>query len=56
MSWRKNLADWLSDALRLIARAGLLLDGIIFSIFSVWFTYKVCRKLMDLFNAWLFTD
>lgn len=54
MSWRKNLADWLTDLLRLAARAGLLIDAIIISAFTVWFVAKGCRKLMELVDEWLF--
>ena len=50
MAWQKNIADWLTDALRLIARAGLLIDAILLSAFSTWFVAKSCWKLMDLLD------
>ena len=56
MSWRKTMTDWLADILRLIARAGLLIDAIILSVFTVWFVYKGCAKLKDLLDAWLFAN
>ncbi len=56
MSWRNTVTDWLADILRLIARAGLLIDAILISIFSVWFVYKGCAKLMELLNGWLFAS
>ena len=54
MAWRRTLADLLADWLRLIAWAGLLVDGILISIFSVWFVWRGIWKLMELSEAWLF--
>ena len=55
MTWRKHVGDICADLLRLIARAGLLLDCIIISAFTVWFVWKGCWKLADHFNDWLFS-
>ena len=54
MSWRKNLTDVFTDVLRLAARAGLLINAIILSCFSVWFVYRGCRKLAAFLDNWLF--
>lgn len=54
MSWRKNTTDVLTDILRLLARAGFLINAIIISCFSVWFVYKGCCKLASFLNTWMF--
>jgi len=54
MNWHRNIGDVLADALRLLARAGLLINAIILSAFSVWFVFKGCLKLAQTLDAWLF--
>ena len=55
MTWRQNVGDWCADVLRLIARAGLLVAGIILSAFLVWFVWRGCWRLGDVLNGWLFS-
>ena len=54
MAWKRTLTDLFADWLRLIARAGLLLDGILLSIFSVWFVWRGVWKLMEVCDTWIF--
>ena len=56
LRWRDPVMKGLVDALRLSMRACLLIDGIIVSVFSVWFVGKSVLKLADWLNVNLFTN
>ena len=53
MNWRTTVPEFLSDALRLAARAGLLVNAIILSFFSVYFVWRLCWRLKDYPDPWL---
>jgi len=47
MPWKRSLADVLADWLRLIARAGLLLNCILLSFFTVYFVARGLWALVE---------
>ncbi len=49
MSWKNNLATFLTDSLRLSIRACLFIDGIFLALFSIWFTVRFLTNAI----AWL---
>ena len=51
--WRVSVTEVLTASLRLIARSCLIFNAILAALFSVWLTWKVCFRLMDLLDPWL---
>ena len=54
MSWKTNLATFLTDALRLSIRACLFLDGILLALFSIYFTVRFLASAIGWLNRVLF--
>ena len=47
MRWRQSIIDALSDALRFLIKFALILDGIMVSVFSIWFTAMFLWRLHE---------
>lgn len=56
MSWKQTLATFLTDALRLSIRSCLLIDGILLSLFSIWFCFKFLFQIVNWLNRVLFAS
>jgi len=41
MSWKQSITDSLANTCRFLVRAGILIDAILLSLFSVWFVVRL---------------
>jgi hypothetical protein len=55
MSWKQNITDFLRNGLRFAITACLFIDGIILSVWSVWFVGKFMLKLTTWIDRTIFT-
>jgi hypothetical protein len=53
MSWQKSFVDRIGDILRFIAWGCLVVDGILLSLFSVWFIGMFLWRLAGWLNRWI---
>ena len=54
MNWKSSTLEFLGDAMRFVGRACLILDVILISVFSVWFTAKILWNLGSWLNRTIF--
>jgi len=56
MPWKTTVIDVLRDGLRFCAGACILIDGILLSVFSVWFVARFLWHLVAWLNRTLFLE
>ena len=54
MSWKRSLARFIADALRLSITVCLFIDGILLALFSIWFVAKFLYQTMNWLKETLF--
>lgn len=52
--WKKDIWDFLADAIRFLAKAGVLGSLVVLSATFLWFVYRCSIELIDYLNSTLF--
>ncbi len=56
MSWKKSVAAFLADALRLLIRVCLFIDGILLALLSIYVTFRFVFQVGRWLNRVLFSS